>query len=83
MKAKIVDVTTSATLIAGGGVATVPKTVIVSNTGAASIYLGADNVTTAVGFPLAAGDSVTIPLVGEELYAIAAGLNSVNVLEVN
>jgi hypothetical protein len=45
----------------------------VKNAGAASIFLGPDDVTTATGYELAAGGELGIDLApGEELYGIVA-----------
>ena len=57
--------------------------VAVQNAGAATIYLGADDVTTATGFPLAAGASMSFKLFGvEALYGIvASGTVDARVLE--
>lgn len=47
--------------------------VLIRNRGAASIFLGNDDVTTATGYEVGAGESVGIQLgAGEPLYAIAA-----------
>ena len=82
MKAKTVDVTTTATVVSQGGTATVPKTVTLSvPTGGTTIYLGNETVTVATGFPLAADQSITLHLVAETLYARATSTQTINVLE--
>lgn len=59
------------------------QSLLVSNVGAATVYLGPAGVTTATGLPLAAGASVSINSLvgGEVLYGIvAASTNEVRVL---
>lgn len=50
------------------------QSIIVANAGPNAIYLGPSNVTTATGFPIAAGASRDFPntAIPENLYAIAA-----------
>ena len=50
--------------------------------GGATVYVGASGVTTATGFPLAAGDTLQVDVdKGESLYGVvAAGTQSVSVL---
>lgn len=83
MKAQLVTVGTTPTLIAEGGVATVPKSVVLRNDSGATVYLGASDVNTTAGFPLLDGESTTIFLVGETLYGIAGSSTVINVLKVN
>lgn len=76
-----VSVATTATVLvssAGQGVA-------VYNNGASTVYLGGSDVTTAIGYPLAAGAHVGIDLErGESLYGIvASGTVECRVLKAN
>lgn len=59
------------------------SSVAVYNNGAATVYLGDDGVTTANGYPLAAGSHMSIDLdPSEALYGIvASGTVEVRVLE--
>jgi len=59
------------------------QSILVKNTGSADIYLGPSGVTTANGYPLAAGAEVSIDL-GEKvvLYGIvASGTETVRIIE--
>ncbi len=60
------------------------SSLLVHNRGAASVFLGAANVTTADGYELLADESLPVDLdVGEGLYAIcASGTVACHVLEV-
>lgn len=80
-----VSVTTTATLLSAvesddrSG-----SSLLASNQGAVTVYLGSDSVTTGAGFPLAAGSSMSVDLQpGESLYGIvASGTCTVAVLRV-
>lgn len=48
--------------------------------GAGTIYLGQTGVTTAGGFPLAAGESLEVDMVNEALYAVATVTTTVYIL---
>lgn len=56
---------------------------LLQNAGSADIDLGGDGVTAGAGFPLGAGESVSVELEpGESLYAIvASGTESLAILE--
>lgn len=59
----------AATLIATGGESS-ETTVIVKVTGAETVYLGASDVDSTEGFPVAANATLTVPLAAtEKLYA--------------
>ena len=85
MKSTLLTLTTSPTLVAEGGVATVPKSVIIQNpSGATSIFVGDENVTTANGIIVVPETAISVDMVAEKLYAcVAAGTHQVRVLEVN
>lgn len=71
---EVITVATSATLVSSGG-RTIDDMVglAVFNAGANTIYLGGSTVTTAAGFPLAAGASATFDLGPSDLlYGIVA-----------
>ncbi|HKY59413.1 MAG TPA: hypothetical protein VJP59_00230 [Gemmatimonadota bacterium] len=53
------------------------SSVLIANAGPNAIYIGASGVTTATGFPIAAGASRDFPnsTIPEDLYAIAATAN--------
>lgn len=53
------------------------STVRVKNTGASAVFLGASDVTSASGFTLAVGDSISVELgAGESLFGICAAATS-------
>lgn len=83
MRARTVSVATTATLIANGGTAMNTDDVIILNpSGNETVYLGAANVSTATGFPLAAGGVFEWALSGDSIYGIvASGTETVNVAE--
>ncbi len=60
------------------------SSLLVSNRGAASVFLGAADVTTVAGYELAVDESLTFDLgMGEDLYGIcASGTVACHVLEV-
>lgn len=76
----MLDYTSGVTTISSTAtqVAVVPAAnngILVSNTGASSVFLGGAGVTSATGYPLAAAATVTVPTVGgypHALYAITA-----------
>ncbi|MCX4912810.1 hypothetical protein [Streptomyces sp. NBC_00687] len=79
------SVATAATLLSGAdGDSVSGQTVYVTNAGANPIFLGGSGVSTATGYPLAAGVSLPWPVVlgvGEALYGIvAAATESAKVL---
>lgn len=88
--ARVVQVGTNPTLLAPGAVDALPgSSVVMSNpTGNPTVFVGGPTVTVAAGFPITAGDVVTVDrVVGtsstaqHELYAIVAtGTANVNVL---
>ncbi len=84
IKAEVVSVATTATLIcSGGGSVADKRSAIVKNpSGGATVYLGGAGVTTATGFPLAAGESVSVDTIAsDDLYGIVASLTqNVNLL---
>lgn len=81
MKSAVVTVTGSATQIAAGGVRGNPRVATIRvPAGGTTIYLGDATVSASTGFPLAAGESITIPLVGETLWAVGSGSQPINVL---
>ena len=54
----------------------VGQAVILNTDGTNTVYVGPDGVTTATGFPLAAGDSLSLEAVSSEtLKGITAGAN--------
>lgn len=58
-----------------------PMAAIIKNpSGSGTIYLGQTGVTTANGFPLAAGESLEVDMVNEALYAVATVTTTVYVL---
>lgn len=76
------SVGTSATLI--GAAKSTAKSLVVSNTGASTVFLGGSGVTTANGFPLAAGASIDFSDFNGQLYGIvASGTVNVAFLGVN
>lgn len=80
-----VDVATAATKLNTAGSDSVSgSSLLVRNRGAASVFLGASNVTTAAGFELLADESLPVDLdAGEDLYGICAvGTVACHVLEV-
>jgi hypothetical protein len=58
------------------------RSILVSNRGAASVFLGGSDVTTTdFGYELVAGGEIALELAGDELYAVAAsGTQTVRVL---
>jgi len=72
---------TTAELIASGGSAQNPKTVLIRSP-SATIFVGGPTVTAADGFPVGVNDTLSLDLrSGDDLYAIAsAGTPTVNVL---
>lgn len=83
MRARTVTVTTSPTLIAGGGARVNPDQVVISVPAAgATVYLGDASVTTSTGFPVAAGGVFKWGLTGESVYGVvAASTQAVNIAE--
>ena len=87
-QANRVTVTTSATLLLTGTDTDSNagyREAVIKNNGAVIVYLGGDNVTTAAGFPLAAGESLAMSQIqGDSLpYGIVAtGTCEVAVLQV-
>lgn len=82
-RADKITIPSTPTEIANGdyGSPGVPASVLIKNTGGATIYIGGSTVDAVDGFPIAAGESVSLDLVaGEELYAISAGSVDVNFL---
>lgn len=80
-----VNVATNPTRIGGAGNDSVAgAALLIRNRGAASVFLGASDVTTATGFELLADESLPVDLnEGEALYGIcAAGTVACHVLEV-
>lgn len=80
-----VTVTTMATLLSSETDETFPgsqSVLVLVPAGGATVYLGGEGVTTAAGFPLAAGESFTADLgSGDVLYGIvAASTQAVSVL---
>jgi selenophosphate synthase len=83
VKAAAVSVGTSATLLDRNITGT--RSLLVKNSGANPIYIGGSDVTTAQGFPLAVGESISIdvPSWGSGVYGIvAAATETANVLQV-
>lgn len=83
MRARKVTVTTSPTLIASGGATVSPDdAVLYVPTEGATVYIGDAAVTTATGFPVAAGGEFTWPLRGDSIYGIvAASTQAIHVAE--
>lgn len=82
---RAVSVATTATRLDGDAEGRAASAVAVHNNGASTVYLGDSGVTTANGFPLAAGASVSFEMddQGDTLYGIvASGTVEVRVLEV-
>jgi len=79
MQATRVDATGSATLVLTAVPATGTQysdgsTVVIRNRGTSSVYFGGSDVTTATGFQLDTGESISFDLgVGENVYAVTAG----------
>lgn len=80
VQADQVSVGTSATSLLTSGVA--GARVLIRNAGAASVFLGASDVTTGTGFELATGETVELPVPsGSEVFGIVAtGSETVHVL---
>lgn len=78
-----VTVTTSATVLASAG--SDHDDVVITNIGATEIYVGPSGVTTSVGFPVAAGGSLSVKLpAGESIYGVvASGTEACRVLKVD
>ena len=57
-----------------------PMSAIIKNPGPGTVYFGHEFVTTAVGFPLAANESLEIDMVNEGIYAVATVTTSINIL---
>lgn len=70
LTAEATTVTTTATLI-DTSLATGREAALLRNNGAVTVYLGGSGVTTSTGFPLAAGESLTLPR-GASVYGIVA-----------
>lgn len=83
MRARKVTVGTTATLIANGGTAMNPDDVVILNpSGNETVYVGAVGVSTATGFPVAAGGVFNWALTGDSVYGIvASGTEDVHVAE--
>lgn len=45
---------------------------IITNTGTSTVYLGQTGVTAATGFPLKSGQSFSLPVVSQPIYAVSA-----------
>lgn len=59
------------------------RALIISNFGAATIYLGASGVTTAAGFPLLAGQSISLEVGALAIYGIvASGTVAARIMEI-
>lgn len=69
-----VSVGTTATQLTGGDTGAKSGSFAVANVGAATIYIGGSGVTTATGFPIAAGESMSFDLrsATDEIYGIVA-----------
>ena len=83
MKATKPTVTTTATIVVpAGGTGMLPRSSVISvPTGGVTVYVGGPDVTTAAGFPVAAGTGISIDATGEPIYAVvAASTQDVNVL---
>lgn len=85
IQAAVVSVATTATALnAAESVGSDLVSVLVKvPTGGATVYVGPSDVTTASGFPVAAGESMEFPYLGraERVYGIvAASTQNVNVL---
>jgi hypothetical protein len=79
-----VTVATTATQLSGadsGGSTSGQSVAVYVPTGGATVYVGSSAVTTAIGFPVAAGEKMAFSLEpGESLYGIvAASTQAVNV----
>ena len=83
MRARKVTVGTTPTLIASGGTAMNTDDVVILNpSGNETVYLGSETVTTAAGFPVAAGGVYQWALSGDSIYGIVAtGTEIVHVAE--
>jgi hypothetical protein len=56
---------------------------VIKTTGATSVFLGGDNVTTSNGFELASGATLVLPNAqdaGDDIYAVAVASSTVHVL---
>lgn len=85
IKSSVVTVAATATLLFSpvNGSVTRPRTVIVRNSGAASVFLGGADVLAATGMTLAVGSApfALVLVAGDDLYAItASGTVTVEVL---
>ena len=83
MRARAVTIAATPTLIASGGARVNPDQVVISvPIGGATVYLGDAAVSTATGFPVAAGGVFKWALTGESVYGIvASSTQAVNVAE--
>lgn len=81
-----VTVAVTATLLSGPDTDNVSgQTVFITNSDAASIFVGPSTVTTATGYPVAAGASLPWPIAlsnGDAVYAISAAGTSANAVKV-
>lgn len=87
VRSSVVTVTITATQFVSGTDTddTAGRDVIVTNTGAATVYLGGDDVTSATGYPLTAGSTLTFdaPSLASIPFALVdVGTGSLAVLEV-
>lgn len=83
IKSSVVTIAATATLISptsDDNVAGVSVSIL--NSGSVVVYIGGAGVTTANGYPIAAGSALSIGLMSESVYGIvASGTSPVNILE--
>lgn len=83
MRARAVTVASTPTLIASGGARISPDVVRIKvPTGGATVYVGAANVSTATGYPVAATETFEWSMAGEAIYGVvASSTQAVNIVE--
>lgn len=83
MKAELHNVGGTSTIVVAiyGNSVAYPMSALVRNVnGPGTVYLGHVGVTTSNGTPLQTGESLTVDLVNEALYAVATTTTTINVL---
>lgn len=82
MIATKLTVSSAATAVADGGTTIRPMIVTISvPSGGVTVFIGGATVNATQGFPIAAGQSITLQLASDALYAIvASGTQDINVL---
>lgn len=78
---KVTVTTNGVKLLSAAGDASYQQSAVIKvPTGGTTIYVGDSDVDTTNGFPVAAGESLSVDLVGSEVYAVVTtGTQAVNV----